>query len=198
LSIKIAQQDHTIIIGTSGSGKSSVLRLLAKLWPLTNGTIRRPFVQYGSNSPPVMFLPQTPYMIYGTLRQQIYYPDASSNQSDDMLFKILRSVNLAYLAERLDGFDQVKEWGTVLSPGEQQRLGFARLMYHNVKFAVLDESTSALDLESEEIVYKACLERGMTLISVGHRDTLFAHHKYVLKLHGHTNGCGYTLYEQKQ
>ena len=72
----------------------------------------------------------------------------------------------------------------VLSPGEMQRIAFIRLFYHRPQLAFLDEATSAISVDMEEILYKEALKLGITLISVGHRDTLKQYHDFVLRIEG--------------
>ena len=76
---------------------------------------------------------------------------------------------------------------SVLSPGEIQRLGFARLLYDPPAFAVLDESTSSLPEDTEASLYRSCIAAGITLISVGHRSTLRRFHRQLLELDGDGN-----------
>ena len=132
-----------------------------------------------------MFLPQRPYMLLGNLRSQLLYPNSSSEVTDEFLQKILEQVNLGNLSKRLGGFDRELEWADILSLGEQQRLAFARLLLSKPRYAILDESTSALDVENEKHLYQLLKKTGTTFISVGHRPTLIPYHEQVLKLGGH-------------
>jgi putative ATP-binding cassette transporter len=123
-------------------------------------------------------------MVLGTLRDQLLYPNLSSETPDQHLQQILEQVNLANLAERVGGFETELNWADVLSLGEQQRLAFARLLLTQPRYAILDEATSALDLENEQRLYQQLRETATTFISVGHRPSLLNYHDYVLELEG--------------
>lgn len=178
LSLTVAPGEGLMIVGESGSGKSSLLRAIAGLWYAGSGTIFRP--------PPgdVLFLPQQPYMLLGTLRSQLLYPNRELAVSDNELLDLLARVNLADLADRFGGLDVERDWHKVLSIGEQQRLAFARLLLTRPRFAILDEATSALDSANEASLYRQLTEIDTTLVSVGHRAAILQFHTRVLELTG--------------
>ncbi|PZO40417.1 MAG: ABC transporter ATP-binding protein [Shackletoniella antarctica] len=176
LSIDIPDKSGLLIVGPSGCGKSSLLRAIAGLWQSGSGTIHRPDLDN------ILFLPQKPYMILGTLREQLLYPHTSEGIEDTTLQETLEKVNLTDLAERFGGFDAVEEWGDVLSLGEQQRLTFARILLNRPDFAILDEATSALDLANEAKLYDHLRHTGTTFVSVGHRESLYGYHQNTLEL----------------
>lgn len=176
LSIQVPDHSGLLIVGPSGCGKSSLLRAIAGLWQSGSGTIRRPDLD------DILFLPQRPYMILGTLRDQLLYPHTRQDVEDADLQAALEKVNLANLAERFGGFDAIEEWGDVLSLGEQQRLTFARILLNQPDFAILDEATSALDLANEAKLYDHLCHTGTTFVSVGHRESLYDYHQTTLKL----------------
>ncbi|MBD2744856.1 ABC transporter ATP-binding protein/permease [Coleofasciculus sp. FACHB-1120] len=176
LSIELPAAQGLLVMGPSGCGKSSLLRAIAGLWDSGTGTIIRP------ESNQILFLPQRPYMVLGTLRDQLLYPNTHLEVDDEHLKQVLEQVNLAGLDERFGGFDAEQDWADVLSLGEQQRLTFARLLLNKPNYAILDEATSALDLSNEERLYQHLQAKGTTFLSVGHRATLASYHQSLLEL----------------
>jgi putative ATP-binding cassette transporter len=178
LSLTVEPHQSLAIVGESGVGKSSLLRAIAGLWNQGSGNIVRP----SSNS--MLFLPQKPYMILGTLRQQLLYPHTDSHIPDAQLEEALRQVNLADLTAKVGGLDVELSWSDVLSLGEQQRLAFARLLLTKPSYAILDEATSALDVQNEKRLYQMLQQSDTTIVSVGHRPSLLQYHQKVLQLRG--------------
>ncbi len=176
LSIELPTGQGLLVMGPSGCGKSSLLRAIAGLWTSGTGTITRP------DSEQILFLPQRPYMVLGTLRDQLLYPNTHLEVDDERLKHVLEQVNLAGLEERFGGFEAEQDWADVLSLGEQQRLTFARLLLNKPNYAILDEATSALDIGNEERLYQHLQATGTTFLSVGHRSTLSNYHQSVLEL----------------
>ena len=166
-----------LIMGESGAGKSSLLRTIAGLWQSGEGSIERP------NLNELIFLPQRPYMVNGTLRAQLMYPQNEEGSDDDKIKAALEKVNLEDILDRADGdLGHIVDWTNVLSLGEQQRVSFARLFLRRPRLAFLDEATSALDEENERLLYARLRELGISYVSVGHRSTLKEFHDYLLTL----------------
>jgi putative ATP-binding cassette transporter len=180
INIDINQGDRVLIVGPSGSGKSSFVRAIAGLWEVGSGSVA------WSSDASAFFLPQRPYNVLGTLREQIMYPNiqGSSAGEDESFREIMRKVRLGDLIERMGGLDATKDWSKTLSLGEQQRLAFARVLYNKPSVVFLDESTSALDLKSEEALYTLLKELGVTFVSVGHRPSLLRYHTSKITLLG--------------
>ncbi len=175
LSIKINDGETLLLSGPSGAGKTSLMRAVAGLWSFGSGRILRPPVEQ------IMFMPQKPYLILGSLREQIQYPRAGE-VSDDRLLEVLGIVGLAHLPEQFGGLDAEFYWADVLSGGEQQRLAFARLLIDCPRFAFLDEATSALDAAAEDSLYSELGQSQTSFISIGHRPSLRKFHHQVIEL----------------
>ena len=179
LSFELKRKQSLLIMGASGSGKSSVLRTIAGLWPGGSGALERPPLVE------LMFLPQRPYMIQGNLRDQLLYPYPERKVDDDKIREVVEEVNLSDVFARVDDdLDRVLDWTNVLSVGEQQRVAFARLFLRKPRFAFLDEATSALDEENQDTLYRLLQKSGIGFISVGHRKTLTQYHDRILQLEG--------------
>ncbi|XP_023258783.1 ATP-binding cassette sub-family D member 4 isoform X2 [Seriola lalandi dorsalis] len=188
LSLKISQGAHLLVVGNTGTGKTSLLRVLNRLWEAHSGFVHMTTC-FGPRG--TLFLPQKPYLTDGTLREQVIYPlkdiyPVSGSVDDDRIIQFLELAGVSSLLKRTGGLDENVDWNwyDVLSPGEMQRLCFARLFYLQPKYAVLDEATSALTEEAEAQLYRTCKQLGMTLISLGHRSSLEKYHDVQLKLCG--------------
>ncbi len=167
--------DNALISGPTGSGKSTLFRAIAGIWPFGRGEISMP--AHGR----VLFLPQKPYLPIGTLREVVSYPNLPGAVDDAVLRETLEAVGLSEMAGRLD---ESAHWALRLSPGEQQRIAFARALVQKPDWLFLDEATSAVDEVGEARLYTLLRDRlpNTTLLSVGHRSSLRSFHTRQLVL----------------
>ena len=178
LSLSVGGTDKLLVVGPSGCGKTSLLRMISGLWSPSKGDVERP------PTGELLFIPQKPYMLLGSLREQLCYPTDEGRFSDDQLRHVLDEVNLSTLSTRYPDLDVKQDWPRILSLGEQQRLAFGRLLLNAPRFVVLDEATSALDVATEDHLYALLRQRELAVISIGHRPTLKQFHDSVLELSG--------------
>uniref|UniRef100_A0A7S1PXD4 ABC transporter domain-containing protein n=1 Tax=Alexandrium catenella TaxID=2925 RepID=A0A7S1PXD4_ALECA len=177
LSLQLQGGESLMIAGASGIGKSSLLRAVAGLWSDGGGRIDT------QPARAIFFLPQKPYMVLGTLREQLLYPKMQRHGVEDSrLEDALQKVNLAYLLNH-HALSDCKEWGSLLSPGEQQRVSFVRaLIQEDLQLTLVDEGTSACDARNEANLYEHLKRCSRSYVSVGHRQALLYHHSLVLWL----------------
>jgi putative ATP-binding cassette transporter len=178
LSLSIAPDQRLLVVGPSGCGKTSLLRLISGLWHPETGRVQRP------PESDLLFIPQKPYMLLGSLREQLCYPQSPDRFSDEQLRHVLAQAYLPDLIQRYPDLMVKQDWPRLLSLGEQQRLAFARLLLNGPRFVVLDEATSALDVTTEKRLYQLLVQREMAFVSIGHRPTLTQYHDTVLELDG--------------
>eukprot|EP00038_Savillea_parva_P019941 m.29771 g.29771 ORF g.29771 m.29771 type:complete len:1290 (-) comp4631_c0_seq1:347-4216(-) len=175
-----------MVTGPNGSGKTAFFRVLGGLWPVTQGVIKAPISNDGRpNVDQVFLVPQRIYMAQGSLAQQIVYPLQVELTPDTTarLQQLLDLVGIGYLSSRYDdGWQAVMIWEDILSLGEQQRIGMARLFYHRPTFGVLDECTSAVSVEVEEALYREANARGITCITISQRLALEEFHAQELRM----------------
>ncbi|XP_049849115.1 ABC transporter D family member 2-like isoform X1 [Schistocerca gregaria] len=188
LSFQVRSGEHTIIMGPNGCGKSSIFRVLAGLWPALSGTI------YCPSADEIFFIPQRPYFPVASLREQVIYPDRTSDASrkgvsDEQLLSILADTDLAYLVKREGGWDAQKNWTETFSGGEKQKINLCRAFYHRPKFVCLDECTSAVSVDIEGKLYKRLIEIGCTIVTISHRKHLQQYHKRLIQM---TDSNGYS------
>jgi putative ATP-binding cassette transporter len=179
--LTIAQGHSVVITGRSGTGKSTLFRVLAGIWPFARGTIEVPKNMF--------FLPQRPYIPLGTLRHVITYPNDSTHYHRNDLAALLRDVGLPHLVDRLDRDDN---WPQSLSGGELQRVAVARALLAKPSWIFLDEATASLDPESETELYQVLKTHlpDTTLVSIAHRPSVAAFHEggIVFQRPGNTPG----------
>jgi vitamin B12/bleomycin/antimicrobial peptide transport system ATP-binding/permease protein len=172
---EIAAGERVLIVGESGTGKSTLFRAIAGLWPWGSGTILIP------PRSAMAFMPQRPYLPLGTLAGALAYPEPADRVPAEAQAAALTRCGLEHLVPRLA---EEERWDRILSLGEQQRLAFARLLLHRPRWVLLDEATSALD-EAAEAALMGLFETelaGTTLVSIGHRPGLAQWHDRVLRI----------------
>ena len=176
---------HLLVSGPNGVGKTSIARIIAGLWPVFRGLVSRP---RNSGEDGIMFLPQRPYLSTGTLRDQLIYPHVYADmqdrsKTDTDLEKVLHAATIGHLLSREGGWDTYRNnWKDVLSGGEKQKMSVARALYHEPRFLVIDEATSAVSADAENMLYDAAKRRGITCITLSTRLSLRKHHTWNLML----------------
>jgi vitamin B12/bleomycin/antimicrobial peptide transport system ATP-binding/permease protein len=180
--IEIAGGEKVLVVGESGTGKSTLVRAIAGLWPWGSGEIQLKFEG-------LVLMPQKPYVPLGTLRRAVAYPLSPDDVDDAVLRRTVEDVGLGHFLDRLD--EPTATWEHVLSGGEKQRLGFARVLIQRPATIIMDEATSALDPPGQEHLMRLLLERlpDATVISVGHRPELEAYHTRKLVLEYRADGA---------
>lgn len=177
LSLDVGAQDRILIVGGSGTGKTSILRMLCGLWKPTSGSVRTKGIEEG-----ILFVPQKPYLYKSNLKDLLLYPFKNNNVSVEQINHALERANLNSLLKRYPNINKVVDWQRVLSIGEQQRIAFARTILGKARFMLLDEATSALDSLNEQAIYQELTNMRVGYISVGHRSSLLKYHDKVLEL----------------
>jgi len=183
LTFEVQRNCNVIVTGPNGSGKSSLFRVLGELWPLHSGTITKPY------NDSILFVPQKPYLVLGTLRDQIIYPHSEEEMkkngvAEKDLEQLLNVVDPARTILSQWDWDDVRDWFNAFSGGQKQRVGMARLFYHRPTYGILDECTSAVSIEVEDKIYNTCKKLGITLFTVSHRPALRKHHQFELNFNG--------------
>jgi putative ATP-binding cassette transporter len=179
--VAIETGERVLIAGESGTGKSTLVRAIAGLWPWGGGSIE---VKNGAK---MFLLPQRPYVPVGTLRRAATYPDAPDSRSLEEVSDAFKRVGLGHLTDKLD---EEGPWDQTLSGGEKQRLAFSRILLHSPDIVVLDEATAALDPASQVKLMQLVADRPQTtLLSVGHRPELEAFHTRKIELERRSEGA---------
>lgn len=178
LDLRLEPGESLVVTGPSGSGKTTLLRSLAGLWPAATGEWVRP-----ADNGATMFLSQMPYLPLGDLRTAVSYPAESGDVPDESLRDALARVSLAHLRDRLD---EERDWVKLLSPGEQQRIAFARVLLARPVAVFFDEATSALDEGLAFGLYEQLRTElpDAVVVSVSHHRALETQHQRRLELLG--------------
>lgn len=174
--LSIERGSRVVVQGPSGSGKTTLFRVLAGIWPFGRGRITLP------RDARVLFLPQRPYLPLGTLREALSYPDSPDEHSKEKIMDALGACRLSHLERQID---ESGNWSLSLSPGEQQRVAFARALLYRPDWLFLDEASSALDEATETEVYRTLKERlpDTTLISIAHKPGVLRFHESRVNIH---------------
>jgi putative ATP-binding cassette transporter len=180
--VDIAPGERVLVAGESGTGKSTLVRAIAGLWPWGEG-----IVQVASGAK-MFLMPQRAYVPIGTLRKAALYPESEDSKDVEEIARVLKLVGLGHLVKRIE---EDAPWDQTLSGGEKQRLAFARILLHRPDIIVLDEATSALDPESQDKLMELLTTElaATTLVSVGHRPELEAFHSRKIILERRRGGA---------
>jgi putative ATP-binding cassette transporter len=180
--VAIAPGERVLVAGESGTGKSTLVRAIAGLWPWGEGKVE---VASGTK---LLLMPQRAYVPVGTLRRAATYPEPAKSKSVAAVAKAFRLVGLDHLTGQID---EEGPWDQTLSGGEKQRLAFARILLHRPEIIVLDEATSALDPASQDKLMELLTKEldATTIVSVGHRPELEAFHNRKIILERRSGGA---------
>jgi vitamin B12/bleomycin/antimicrobial peptide transport system ATP-binding/permease protein len=180
--VAIAPGERVLVAGESGTGKSTLVRAIAGLWPWGKGNVE---VASGAK---LLLMPQRAYVPVGTLRRAATYPEPAKSKSVEEVAKAFKQVGLGHLVDQID---EEGPWDQTLSGGEKQRLAFARILLHEPDIIVLDEATSALDPESQDKLMELVTKQlgATTIVSVGHRPELEAFHNRKIVLERRAGGA---------
>ncbi len=175
--LDVVPGDRLLITGASGSGKSCLLRALAGIWPTGAGYIERPAQAR------MLALPQRRYFPLGTLRQALTYPTPADQVAEADILAAMEAMGIGALSARLD---EVSDWSAVLSGGEQQRIGLARVLIHRPDVVLLDEAVSVFEEDEARELYRMLFDKlpHVAVISVGRSAVLASLHRRTFEMIG--------------
>jgi len=176
LDLEIPLGRRLLILGPDGIGKTSLGRATVGIWDNGEGRIYRPSPEN------ILFVPQRPYTALGTLRDQFFEGDVFSQDADERLIATLTQLAFGPILDRVGGLDTERDWSNILTVGEQQLLGIARLLISKPRFAFLDRATNALSTARARHVYELLSHTSITYISVGDQAYLRDFHDNVMEL----------------
>jgi putative ATP-binding cassette transporter len=179
LDLEVPRGRRVLVVGPNDAGKRALLRATAGLWDRGSGRVVRPARRH------VLFLPQWPYMVPGTLREQFLTAVPEGELSDERVLSALREVGLARLACQDGCLDAEQDWRAALSLGEQQLVAIARLLVAEPAFAFLDRAASALSDARREGLFELLSRTAITYVTVGDGDEepgLAQYHDLLLEL----------------
>lgn len=190
MNFEVKRNQNVMITGPNGAGKSSLFRIIGELWPphaALSSQERAKIIKPKKRD--ILFVPQKPYLVLGTLRDQIIYPHSKADMerqgvTDADLQSLLKIVDPKEHIRKTWNWDDEKDWFQAFSGGQKQRVAMARLFYHKPNYAILDECTSAVSDEVEDEIYRTCTKLGITLFTVSHRKYLRKHHDFILTIEG--------------
>jgi len=187
----VAEPGQTVaLVGHTGSGKSSIINLLMRFYPVVNGEITidgESLKAYTDEElrKKIGLVLQDPFLFVGDVKQNIRL--ASSEISDEEIVEAAKFVQADSFIQKLpQGYDEpVVERGATFSSGQRQLLSFARTMALNPKVLVLDEATASVDTETEEAIQEALqkMRKGRTTIAIAHRLSTIQDADLILVLH---------------
>lgn len=194
LNLVLERGQNLVVHGPSGCGKTSLLRYVRGLWHLKKdmGHVTTTLRNGGAGHGGIIYLPQRPYVFFGSLQRQITYPRDDpyalemswEEEGAGEVMKLMEALDLGHLLARAEGWNTEMEWQDLLSLGEQQRLSLVRLVYHRPVLAILDEATSALSPDEEACVYGLFKDKDISYVSVAHRPSVMQYHQHLLELDG--------------
>lgn len=164
----IGPGERVLISGDPGAAVK-LFKVVARLWPWGQGVVGLP--AGGS----IFFMPRRPYLPIGPLRAAVAFPEVANPGNDALLNAALVRVGLDHFVARLD---EVQDWEETLTVGEQQRLGFVRLLLHRPNWIFIEEATDGLDRETERRMIEMVLATypAASVITISHRNTLERYH----------------------